>query len=142
GTNGGAGLRIFGRFSTKTALPGLGLNGASSNPNTFLANQNTITTSGTAVNATSTNAFQSTCPPTLASVPKMGTGTSGIETASAERSPQSGTLAMMAAAARVRNDSETDSPQVAGAGNSSAAGFSPKRTFTAQAALRKLSRGL
>src|SRR5205085_8290535 len=37
---------------------------------------------------------------------------------------------------------ETDSPQVAGAGNSSAAGFSPKRTFTAQAALRKLSRGL
>jgi hypothetical protein len=65
GTNGGAELRIFGRFLTKTALPGLGLAGASSDPNTFLNSKNTITVSagGTAVNATSTNAFQNACPP-------------------------------------------------------------------------------
>jgi len=52
-------LRIFARFLTKTALPGLTAAGA----NSFLAGQNTITGTATAVNATSTNAFQSTCPP-------------------------------------------------------------------------------
>jgi hypothetical protein len=52
-------LRIFGRFGTKTALPGLTAAGA----NAFLAAQNTITGTNTAVNATSTNAFQSSCPP-------------------------------------------------------------------------------
>lgn len=52
-------LRIFGRFATKTALPGLTAAGA----NAFLAAQNTITGTNTAVNASSTNAFQSSCPP-------------------------------------------------------------------------------
>jgi hypothetical protein len=51
-------LRIFGRFGTRTALPGL--TGAA---NAFLENQNTITGTATKVNATSTLAFQSTCPP-------------------------------------------------------------------------------
>jgi hypothetical protein len=51
-------LRIFGRFSTRTALPGL-----VGDANAFLAGQNTITGTATPVNATSTNPFQSSCPP-------------------------------------------------------------------------------
>jgi hypothetical protein len=51
-------LRIFGRFGTRTALPGL-----VGDANTFLAGQNTITGTATPVNATSTNPFQSSCPP-------------------------------------------------------------------------------
>lgn len=61
-----ADLRVFARFGTRTSLLGLGQGGASAVPNTFLANQNTITVAPGgfgAVNATSTTAFQSTCPP-------------------------------------------------------------------------------
>jgi hypothetical protein len=61
-----ADLRVFARFGTRTSLLGLGQGGASSVPNTFLQNQNTITVAPGgfgAVNATSTNPFQSTCPP-------------------------------------------------------------------------------
>lgn len=66
GTSISAEIRVFGRFSSKTAILGLGLSGASSNPDIFIANKNTITVAPGglgAVNATSTNAFQSTCPP-------------------------------------------------------------------------------
>ncbi|HEX6908824.1 MAG TPA: Ig-like domain-containing protein [Longimicrobium sp.] len=61
-----ADLRVFARFGTRTSLLGLGQGGASSDPNTFLNNQNTITVAPGgfgAVNATSTNPFQSSCPP-------------------------------------------------------------------------------
>ena len=66
GTSSSAEIRVFGRFSTKTSLLGLGQGGASAVPNTFLQNQNTVTVAPGgfgAVNATSTNPFQSTCPP-------------------------------------------------------------------------------
>jgi hypothetical protein len=66
GSSSQADLRVFGRFGTRTSLLGLGQGGASADPNTFLNSQNTITVAPGgfgAVNATSTNAFQSTCPP-------------------------------------------------------------------------------
>ncbi|MDB4917186.1 MAG: putative Ig protein [Gemmatimonadetes bacterium] len=58
GTNGGEEIRVRGRFATKTGIPGVG-----ADPNAFFAASNTITTAGVAVNATSTNAFQNSCPP-------------------------------------------------------------------------------
>lgn len=54
-------VRVWGRFATRTAIPGL-----AGDVNAFLAAQNTITPAGGslgAVLATSTNPFQTTCPP-------------------------------------------------------------------------------
>jgi hypothetical protein len=62
GTNGAAEIQLRGRFGSKTGIPGL--TGGSANAAAFIAAQNTITTSGTTATATSTNPFQSTCPPT------------------------------------------------------------------------------
>jgi hypothetical protein len=58
GTNGESELRVRGRFLTRTGIPG----GAAS-PNTFYQGVNTFT-GATLVNATSTNPFQNSCPPT------------------------------------------------------------------------------
>jgi hypothetical protein len=58
-----ADIRVFGRFGTKTAFPGW--NGSTA-INTFIQSNNTITVAPGgfgAVNATSTNAFQTSCPP-------------------------------------------------------------------------------
>jgi hypothetical protein len=57
GSNGGEELRVRGRFSTKTGIPGVG-----ADPNALYQASNTLT-GATPVNATSTNPFQSSCPP-------------------------------------------------------------------------------
>lgn len=62
GTSISAEIRLLGRFGSRTGLPGLTGAGA----NALISGQNTITVAAGgfgAVNATSTNAFQSTCPP-------------------------------------------------------------------------------
>jgi hypothetical protein len=55
-------VRVWGRFASRTAIPGL-----TGDVDAFLSNQNTITSAAGslgAVNASSTNPFQSACPPT------------------------------------------------------------------------------
>jgi hypothetical protein len=62
GTSISAEIRLLGRFGSRTGLPGLTGAGA----NALISGQNTITVAAGgfgAVNATSTNPFQSTCPP-------------------------------------------------------------------------------
>jgi hypothetical protein len=61
GTSTSAEVRVWGRFASRTAIPGL-----TGDVNTFLANQNTVTVAPGglgAVVATSTLPFQTTCPP-------------------------------------------------------------------------------
>jgi uncharacterized repeat protein (TIGR01451 family) len=64
-------VRVWGRFASRTAIPGL-----QGDASAYLAALNTITPAAGslgAVNASSTNAFQSTCPPTVAASSLTGT---------------------------------------------------------------------